>query len=61
MSFLKNLIFAQDENSSEGSNQTAPAPAKQSAAQTSEVATPVFNFTTSAPAPTPQPTTFAPT
>ena len=66
MSFFKNLIFAQDENSSEGSNQKAPAPTKQSSAtkfpetaQTSDVATPVFNFPTSAP--TQQPTTFAST
>jgi hypothetical protein len=66
MSFFKNLIFAQDGNSSEGTNQTAPAPAKQTSAtkfpetaQTSDVATPVFNFPTSAP--TQQPTTFAST
>jgi hypothetical protein len=66
MSFFKNLIFAQDGNSSEGTNQTAPAPTKQSSAtkfpetaQTSDVATPVFNFPTSAP--TQQPTTFAST
>lgn len=64
MSFLKKLIFAQDENSSEGTSQQAPAPAKQQTAtkfpetaQTSEVATPVFSFPTSVP--TPQPTTFA--
>ncbi len=68
MSFFKNLIFTQDENSSEGSNQKAPAPAptKRSSAtkfpetaQTSDVATPVFNFPTSGP--TQQPTTFAST
>jgi hypothetical protein len=66
MSFFKSLIFAQDGNSSEGTNQTEPAPAKQTSAtkfpetaQTSDVATPVFNFPTSAP--TQQPTTFAST
>lgn len=65
MSFLKDLFITKDENSSENTAQ-APAPTKQSSAtkfpettQTSEVATPVFNFPPSTP--TPQPTTFAST
>lgn len=50
MSFLKNLIFAQDENSSEVTN--TPAPAKQQAnkfpdaGQATPVASPVFSFPT---------------
>lgn len=65
MSFLKSLIFAQDEKSTEDTSTQAKAPVKQTqtstkfpeATQTSEVATPVFSFPTSTP--TPQPTTFA--
>jgi hypothetical protein len=64
MSFLKNLIFAQDENSSEGTSKQAQAPVKPQ--QTSSKfpdavqATPIFSFPTSEPTPTPTPTVFAP-
>jgi hypothetical protein len=61
MSFFKNLIFAQDENPSEGTS--TPAPVKQQttskfpdSGQATTVATPVFSFPNSETTPTP--TTF---
>jgi hypothetical protein len=62
MSFFKNLIFAQDGNSSEGTSEQVSAPVKPQ--QTSSKfpdavqATPIFSFPTSEPTPTP--TVFAP-
>lgn len=65
MSFLKNLIFAQDENSSEGTSTPAQAPVKQTSTkfpevtQATPVATPVFSFPTETPNIPTTPTTFA--